>query len=95
MKAWMARQTRSFWVVLVIAVFQGWLLGVIAVLYFTGGAVLPIDVYDSNPNERMVRLLEESEELRQIEDEWKQFWEQGAPEQLPPPMVEWDDPAEK
>lgn len=33
-----------------------------------------INEYSSNPNRRVVELLNQSEDLRQIGDEWERFW---------------------
>jgi len=33
-----------------------------------------INEYSSNPNRRVVELLNQSEDLRQISDEWERFW---------------------
>lgn len=33
-----------------------------------------INEYSSDPNRRVVELLNQSEDLRQIADEWERFW---------------------
>ena len=33
-----------------------------------------INAYSSDPNRRVVELLNQSEDLRQISDEWERFW---------------------
>ncbi len=44
-----------------------------------GGALLGssgcfVNEYSSDPNRRVVELLNQSEDLRQIADEWERFW---------------------
>lgn len=46
-----------------------------------------IQRYSSNPAERMKKLLETSEDLRQIEEEWKRFWQSDQPSHLKPERV--------
>jgi hypothetical protein len=38
--------------------------------------------YTSNPARRMRELLNQSEDLRRIEDEWEEFWRINHPSQL-------------
>ncbi|HVS35059.1 MAG TPA: hypothetical protein VMS17_05720 [Gemmataceae bacterium] len=33
-----------------------------------------VNEYSSNPNTRMVELLNQSEDLRQLAEEWERFW---------------------
>ena len=33
-----------------------------------------VNEYSSDPNRRIVELLNQSEDLRQIADEWERFW---------------------
>jgi hypothetical protein len=33
-----------------------------------------VNAYSSDPNRRVVELLNQSEDLRQIADEWERFW---------------------
>jgi hypothetical protein len=45
--------------------------------------------YSSDPNIRMQQLLDESEDLRQMNNEWRRFWFNDQPNALvPPPMCE-------
>ena len=41
-------------------------------LLSSGGCLL--NEYSSDPNRRVVELLNQSEDLRQIADEWERFW---------------------
>jgi hypothetical protein len=41
-----------------------------------------VNEYSSNPNRRMRQLLNQSEDLRQIEDEWERFWMINHPSHL-------------
>ena len=43
-----------------------------------------INVYSSDPNRRMVELLNNSEDLRQIEYEWERIWSTDQPSHLRP-----------
>lgn len=61
------------------------LLGVVAV----AGLVLSntgcfLNIYSSDPNRRMVELLNNSEDLRQIEYEWERIWFTDQPSHLTP-----------
>jgi hypothetical protein len=46
-----------------------------------------INVYSSDPNERIVESLNNSEDLRQIEDEWERVWFTDHPSHLTPEKV--------
>ncbi len=41
-----------------------------------------IPIYSSDPNRRMLQMLNTSEDLRQIEDEWSRFWFTDQPSHL-------------
>jgi len=41
-----------------------------------------LNKYPSNPTERMETLIFESEDLRQIREEWKRFWFADQPSHL-------------
>jgi hypothetical protein len=45
-------------------------------------------MYSSNPNVRMEELLFQSEELRQMHDEWRRWWLNDQPTHLTPQRVE-------
>jgi hypothetical protein len=46
-----------------------------------------INAYSSNPNTRMVELLNQSEDLRQIEYEWQRIWFVDEPSHMTPERV--------
>jgi hypothetical protein len=46
-----------------------------------------INTYSSDPNRRMVELLNVSEDLRQIELEWERIWFKDQPSHLTPERV--------
>jgi hypothetical protein len=46
-----------------------------------------LNAYSSDPNKRMIQLLNQSEDLRQIEDEWARFWMNDQPSHLTPERV--------
>jgi hypothetical protein len=41
-----------------------------------------INQYPSDPNDRMSVLLNQSEDLRQIQGEWRRFWQNDQPSHL-------------
>ena len=43
--------------------------------------------YPSDPNERMKALTNQSEDLRQIREEWSRIWFQDQPSKLTPERV--------
>jgi hypothetical protein len=43
-----------------------------------------INIYSSNPNRRVLELLNQSEDLRQIEYEWERIWFTDMPSHLTP-----------
>jgi hypothetical protein len=50
---------------------------------------LPINVYPADPNERLSVLFNESENIGQLREEWKHFWEEtDAPSHLTPERVD-------
>ena len=46
-----------------------------------------INIYSADPNKRMVELLNTSEDLRQIENEWERIWFVDQPSHLTPERV--------
>jgi hypothetical protein len=46
-----------------------------------------INTFSSNPNHRILELLNESEDLRQIEYEWERIWFVDQPSHLTPERV--------
>jgi hypothetical protein len=62
------------------------LLGLVCALtLFSSGCILPL--YDSDPNERLRQELNQSENLRQIRQEWNRFWMVDQPSHLTPDRV--------
>jgi hypothetical protein len=60
---------------LLLALFAGCVLG---------NAGCFINLYSSDPNRRIVELLNVSEDLRVIEDEWERIWFTDQPSHLTP-----------
>ena len=63
-------------------------------LLFVAGACLAlsntgcfINIWSSDPNTRMEQMLNASEDLRQIEYEWRRFWFTDQPSHLTPVRV--------
>ncbi|HEY7315911.1 MAG TPA: hypothetical protein VH643_41660 [Gemmataceae bacterium] len=46
-----------------------------------------INIYSSDPNRRVLELLNQSEDLRQIEYEWERAWFTDMPSHLTPERV--------
>ena len=42
----------------------------------------PLNIYSSDPNRRILQLLNQSEDLRQIENEWERIWFTDHPSHL-------------
>jgi hypothetical protein len=47
-----------------------------------------INIYSSDPNRRILELLNNSEDLRQIEYEWERIWFTDHPSHLTPERVD-------
>ena len=47
-----------------------------------------INIYSSDPNRRILELLNNSEDLRMIEDEWERIWFTDQPSHLTPERVD-------
>jgi hypothetical protein len=47
-----------------------------------------INIYSSNPNERIKELLNNSEDLRQIQYEWQRIWFTDHPSHLTPERID-------
>jgi hypothetical protein len=62
------------------------LLGLVALFGFASTGCI-LNIYSSDPNRRMQQLLNISEGLRQIEDEWDRFWFTDQPSHLTPIRV--------
>ena len=52
-----------------------------------GNAGCFINIYSSDPNRRIIELLNNSEDLRQIEYEWERIWFTDQPSHLTPERV--------
>jgi coenzyme F420-reducing hydrogenase beta subunit len=59
--------------------------GTFLMLTLTTGCIL--NQYSSDPNTRMQQLINQSEDLRQIEAEWRRFWFNDQPSHLTPERV--------
>ena len=46
-----------------------------------------MNIYSSDPNRRILQLLNQSEDLRQIEYEWERIWFTDMPSHLTPERV--------
>ena len=59
----------------------------IAALALTANSGCILNQYSSDPNIRMQQLLYQSEDLRQIQNEWRRFWFNDQPSHLTPERV--------
>ena len=57
------------------------LLAVLAAMAL-GNVGCLLNIYSSDPNRRMTQLLNNSEDLRAIEDDWDRFWFTDMPSHL-------------
>lgn len=46
-----------------------------------------LNMYSPDPNKRMLQLINQSEDLRQIQGEWERFWMVDQPSHLTPERV--------
>ena len=65
-----------------------WLLSVAVVGLVLANTGCLINIYSSDPNRRIVELLNNSEDLRQIEYEWERIWFTDHPSHLTPERVD-------
>jgi hypothetical protein len=63
------------------------LLGIAASVFILGQTGCIINLYSSDPNRRVLELLNQSEDLRQIEYEWERIWFVDMPSHLTPERV--------
>lgn len=63
-----------------------WMCLGLAVLGLSNSGCL-INQYSSEPNTRLNQLLHQSEDLRQIEYEWRRIWFNDQPSHLTPERV--------
>lgn len=61
-------------------------LAFVAILTLANTGCL-VNIWSSDPNRRMQQLLNVSEGLRQIQDEWDRFWFTDQPSHLTPIRV--------
>jgi transcriptional regulator of aromatic amino acid metabolism len=61
-----------------------WILSAALALVTLSNVGCMINQYSSDPNERMLEMLNESENLRQIRGEWQRFWMIDQPSHLSP-----------
>ena len=62
------------------------LLAFVAVCVFNNAGCL-LNIYSSDPNRRIIELLNNSEDLRTIEYEWERIWFTDQPSHLTPERV--------
>jgi hypothetical protein len=63
------------------------ILGAIAFIGLTANSGCLINQYSSEPTVRMQQLLYQSEDLRQIGQEWRRFWFNDQPSHLTPERI--------
>jgi hypothetical protein len=63
------------------------LLGIAASAFVLSQSGCIINAYSSDPNRRVLELLNQSEDLRQIEYEWERIWFTDMPSHLTPERV--------
>lgn len=62
------------------------LLSALATLALSNSGCL-LNIYSSDPNRRMMELINNSEDLRQIEYEWERIWFTDEPSHMTPERV--------
>ena len=62
-------------------------MGALALLAISNTGCL-INAYPSNPNDRVNGLLNQSEDLRQLKEEWKRIWFLDHPSHLTPERID-------
>jgi hypothetical protein len=65
-----------------------WLQLVAVAGLILGNAGCFLNIYSSDPNRRILELLNNSEDLRQIEYEWERIWFTDHPSHLTPERVD-------
>lgn len=63
------------------------ILGLIAAIGLGANSGCMLNQYSSEPNNRMEQLLYQSEDLRQIGNEWRRFWFNDQPSHLTPERI--------
>lgn len=64
-----------------------WLALSLAAAWGLANAGCFINIYSSDPNRRMHELLNTSEDLRQIENEWERIWFTDQPSHMTPERI--------
>jgi hypothetical protein len=64
------------------------LLAVLTMALVLSNSGCLINIYSSDPNERIKELLNNSEDLRQIQYEWQRIWFTDHPSHLTPERVD-------
>jgi hypothetical protein len=62
-------------------------LGGVAVVGFSANTGCILNQYSSDPNVRMNQLMNQSEDFRQIGQEWRRFWFNDQPSHLTPERI--------
>jgi hypothetical protein len=62
-------------------------LALLAALALAANSGCILSQYSSDPNIRMTQLLYQSEDLRQMGNEWRRFWFNDQPSHLTPERV--------
>jgi len=62
-------------------------LGALAGVGLTANSGCLINQYSGDPNVRMSQLINQSEDLRQIGQEWRRFWFNDQPSHLTPERI--------
>ena len=68
-------------------IFRKLFLALIAVIALTANSGCILNQYSSDPNVRMQQLLYQSEDLRQMQNEWRRFWFNDQPGHLTPERI--------
>ena len=63
------------------------ILGAIALVGLAANSGCLLNQYSSEPTVRMQQLLYQSEDLRQIGQEWRRFWFNDQPSHLTPERI--------
>jgi hypothetical protein len=63
------------------------MLGLIAFVGLAANTGCILNQYSSNPNTRMQQYLYQSEDLRQMEMDWRRFWFNDQPSHLTPERI--------
>ena len=67
--------------------FRKLILGLVVGSALTANTGCLLNQYSSHPDERMQQLLYQSEDLRQIKNEWRRFWFNDQPSHMTPERI--------